>query len=243
MRLLAILVLAAMTCLGVLAVLSLRGNQQVPAVAERAAPEPSSVETAKVPETPRPSTVNSVETTDVSKARPIAPGIVATPEVTGPLEREEPRAPLSSIGPANPPVRQAIEPGRRKAQLLHVPLVTGVATLEAAGHVVELEGVTAPDPSLRCMDGNGTEQPCGMMARSAVRQWVRSRAVTCAVPEKPSQEQITTWCSLAGKDMALWLAENGWLLEAETPELAAALETARRQKVGIYAFSDVSRAD
>ncbi len=243
MRLLAILALAVLTSLGVLAVLSLRGNQQIPPVAERAAPNPAQAGKARTPETPQPSTVERVETTDVSRARPIAPGIVAPPSLTGPLEREEPRAPLSSIGPANPPVRQMIEPGKRKAQLLHVPLVTGVATLEAGGHVVELEGVTAPDPSLQCLDGKGTEQPCGMMARSAVRQWVRSRAVTCAVPDQPSQEEITTWCSLAGKDMALWLAENGWLLEASTPELAAALETARRQKVGIYAFPGVSRFD
>ena len=243
MRLLAILTLAVLTSLGVLAVFNLRGNQQVPVATEKTSPEPVPSSAAGSIETPRTSTIKRVETTEISQARPIAPGIVAPPAVTGPLEREEPRAALSSIGPANPPVEVATKAGRRKAQLLHVPLVTGVATLEAGGHVVELEGVKTPDPSLRCMDSDGTEQPCGMMARSAVRQWVRSRAVICAVPDQPSDVEIKTWCSLAGKDMGLWLAENGWLLEADTPELNSALEKARQQRLGIYAFSGISRTD
>ena len=79
-----------------------------------------------------------------------------------------------------------------------------------------------------------------MMARTALRQWIRARAISCRAPEKPNPAVIATSCALAGEDMAEWMARNGWALEAEGSGLEARLAEAREKGRGLYAFQAVN---
>ena len=185
---------------------------------------------------------NAISTSVVKKtltivARPIEPGVVAPPPVTGSFERTEPRAPLGDIALAKPPPAAAKDPGSWKPMLLHRPLIRATGELESGGYLVRIGGVTPPGLSMTCQDGEEQPVPCGMMARTAFRNWVRSRALTCRVPPKPVESGIETWCTLAGKDVALWLAENGWIVSASAQEASMALAKAKQERRGLYEFA------
>ncbi|PHP65488.1 hypothetical protein CSC94_19250 [Zhengella mangrovi] len=157
-------------------------------------------------------------------------------------ERVAPRPPLGPLGapatPAPPP-----DPSDRtgwKKRLLHQPVAAETNLIEAEGQRVRLEGIEVLPLQATCSVEGGETRPCGMMARSALRRWMRARAIECRAPQKPNPAIITTSCTLAGEDMAAWLADNGWVAKALTPDLGARLDAARKQGRGLYAFRTIN---
>jgi endonuclease YncB( thermonuclease family) len=157
-------------------------------------------------------------------ARPVGSERVppAAPERTA-LERVAPRAPLS-----RPDAKAA---DALKPVLLHRPVATAAGRIEAGGHRIEIEGVNITEPDRRCARRTGGTWPCGVVARTEFRNWLRGRAIECPVAKKPLPETIVVPCRLGKVDIGEWLAEQG-LAEAvgggRFAEAGAAAQAARR---------------
>lgn len=162
-------------------------------------------------------------------ARPVAPQMFAMPAgEIGPLERVEPRRPLGELGNAVDPADLPPQP-----TLLYRPVAVAAGLVEADGHTVRLAGIETTGLQETCGEGAG-EWPCGTVARTAFRNWLRGRAIECTVPSVASDETIVSACKLAGDDPAEWLAAQGWVRAAPDGPYAQAADAAERQGLGIY---------
>ncbi|MCG6113832.1 MAG: thermonuclease family protein [Mesorhizobium sp.] len=163
----------------------------------------------------------------VQNARPIAPEIVAVPRIEGDgLVRQEARQPLSPLGaapdPADLPPRETV---------LHRPVALAAGLVEAQGHVIALAGIETVPAEEMC-DHEGRQWPCGAHARTAFRNYLRARALSCIVPVSPSAETLTIGCTVAGADPAMWLAQNGWVREGAN--YREAIDDAREAGRGLF---------
>ncbi|RCW87511.1 thermonuclease family protein [Phyllobacterium bourgognense] len=176
-----------------------------------------------------------------SQARQVDPDAVA-PSGTdnAPLERVEPRPPLSTrqeLLPAPPP---ALAPpptpvdDTAKPALLYRPVATAAGTIEAAGYRIALDGIQIVQPEETCNVDGGSAWPCGMAARTAFRNWLRSRAVECNVPGQPPDDVIATQCRLGKADLAEWLVQNGWARAKDGTQMADRMKKAEEAKLGIF---------
>jgi endonuclease YncB( thermonuclease family) len=167
--------------------------------------------------------------------RQIAPEVIAAPPATGgELVREAPRAALGPLGNARAPDPNA-PPGPQKLslryyQLLHRPVADAAGTLQAGGHTIRLAGIEVMGADATCPAAAGGEKPCGMLARTAFRNWLRGRSIRCSVPAMPEEKEIETDCSLAGEDMASWLVANGWADAKDAAGPLATLQISATQK-------------
>lgn len=171
--------------------------------------------------------------------RPVAPGVVASPPGgQRALVREAPRPALGPLGMARAPEpEKPAEPKKefRYFQLLHQPVATAAGRIEAGGHRIRLRGIEVRNVDEACTTGSGAEKPCGMMARTAFRNWLRGRSIMCSVTAVPSPDEIETDCMVGGEDMAAWLVAQGWTEAAQQGgELAALQSQAASARRGLH---------
>lgn len=168
--------------------------------------------------------------------RQVDPDDGTAPTKVGPLERIAPRQPLSDIGqatpPAPPPAPVAVDDTAKPA-LLYRPVATSAGSIEVSGYKISLKGIKAPGVEETC-NADGVDWPCGMAARTALRNWLRSRAIECNVPGQPSDELIATECKLGSTDIAGWLVSNGWARAQDGTPAVEIMEKAQEQKLGIF---------
>jgi endonuclease YncB( thermonuclease family) len=164
-------------------------------------------------------------------ARLIAPDSIATPDISGPLERVPPRTPPAAAIKPLTLKREFFGPPIPQGTLLYRPVAIAAGEIEADGYRVRLAGIKVTPAGRACAGEDGKSWPCGAAARTALRSWMRGRAVACDVPSKPMD--ITTHCTLDGEDMALWLARNGWSQSANGQYDDAEAE-AKREKRGMF---------
>ena len=139
--------------------------------------------------------------------RRISPDLVAPPQIDeDELERDDPRAPLSEIGPAAPPVAKPRPPD---APILR-PVATAAGRLEGGGMVIAVAGIEIVEPERTCRRPDGTTWPCGAHARTAFRSFLRARAVDCDLPEGIPPARLSVSCAVGGQDLGAWLVANGW---------------------------------
>jgi endonuclease YncB( thermonuclease family) len=169
--------------------------------------------------------------------RRVAPDSIAEPEITGPLERIAPREPLTTA--TKPLKREPFGPPVPKGTLLYRPVAAAAGEIEADGYTIRLAGIRVTPADRTCSDEAGKRWPCGAMARTAFRAWMRGRAAACDVPPKPIK--ITTHCTLDGEDMALWLVRNGWA-ESAGGQYGDAEAEAKREKKGMFGPSPLGAA-
>jgi endonuclease YncB( thermonuclease family) len=169
--------------------------------------------------------------------RRVAPGSIAEPEITGPLERIAPREPLTAA--IKPLKREPFGPPVPRGTLLYRPVAPAAGEIAADGYTVRLAGIKVTPADRTCSDEAGKQWPCGAMARTAFRAWMRGRAAACDVPSKPTG--ITTHCTLDGEDMALWLVRNGWA-ESAGGQYGDAETEAKREKKGMFGASPIGTA-
>lgn len=146
-----------------------------------------------------------------------APPAENAPNVAeGELQREAPRPPLSDLGlaaspkPPEPPAPAAPVEADAQMQLLQRPVAVAAGRLESQGRTIELQGIEIVPAEESCQSPSGESWPCGMQARTAFRQWLRSRAVLCRLPQNDSGGAVATECKVGDEDAARWLVENGW---------------------------------
>lgn len=146
--------------------------------------------------------------------RRIAPDLVAPPQVDdGELERDDPRAPLSEIGPAARPAPPVAAPGPRRQSdgSMMRPVASAAGRLEAGGVVIAIAGIEIIEPEHTCRRPDGSVWPCGAHARTAFRSFLRARAVDCGdLPEGTAQTRFSVACTVGGQDIGAWLVANGW---------------------------------
>lgn len=157
--------------------------------------------------------------------RSIEPESFGLPELVTaePLTRVEARAPLSE------PVAKA-EP---ELQVLRHPTALSAGTIQFDNGTLQLDGIEPQSAERQCGEGDKT-WPCGMVARTAFRGYLRARALRCMVPAEKWQGTITARCSLGDADPAQWLAENGWAEASANSPLTDMVAAARVKKLGFY---------
>ncbi|ANK84208.1 MULTISPECIES: thermonuclease family protein [unclassified Rhizobium] len=156
------------------------------------------------------------------------------PAVPPPAAAPDGRAPKpATIPQAAPASSQTAGPAEKKAMELSRPLVENAGSLSFGERRLQLAGIV-PTPADRICGPAGRQWPCGMLAKTALRQLLRNRSITCDLDTAEWQGTAIASCRLGTQDLGAWLAENGWA-EAEAGSLLAAVaEKAKQAQKGIY---------
>ncbi len=175
-----------------------------------------------------------------------APSGNSSDEANG-LQREAPRPPLSDLGlAASPKPPEPVAPTETSTQpltqvgenedmqLLQRPVAVAAGRLESQGRLIDLQGIEVVPVEQTCQTAAGESWPCGMQARTAFRQWLRSRAIMCRLPQNDSGAAIATACKLGNDDAAEWLVTNGWAKAAPDGAYADAGRKAEDARLGIF---------
>lgn len=158
-----------------------------------------------------------------------------TPKNTVELQRVDPRAPLSQIAapvPPAPPKPVADLP--KKWRQVGNSYASAAGIIEAGTVSITLAGLDTLTVDETCTAPSGEVWPCGMVARTAFRSYLRSRTLNCELPEGLIDTAIATECLLAGEDPAKWLVQNGWAWANKGGPYGGDGENAKQQGRGIY---------
>ncbi len=187
-------------------------------VADRSAPAPARTEPPAqplaLPDAPLPDTIRNVTPAD----------ILPPPPVQGPLKRVEAKL------PEQPKVEVPDDLTFRR------PLVLDAGTLRHKTLTIRLAGLDAPAVSETCPSRLGGSWPCGRRARTALRAFVRRRAITCDQISEVAPGLIAAQCRRQDTDLSDWMIAQGWARPQEdAPQaLRAASEAARAKRKGIW---------
>ncbi len=158
----------------------------------------------------------------------------------GGFQREAPRPPMSDMGlaatpkPPEPPAPPTPVAEGEGMQLLQRPVAIAAGRLESQGRIVELEGIEVLPIEQTCQSPSGENWPCGMQARTVFRQWLRSRAVMCRLPQNDSGSAVATHCTVGNEDAAAWLVSNGWAKAVAGGAYEEAGQKAEQAGLGLY---------
>lgn len=122
------------------------------------------------------------------------------------------------------------------------PLIDTVGYIESEDRKIRLADIAVPKPDQKC----GVEispWPCGRVARTALRKFIRGRTVICILPRKAEKELVVARCSLAGKDISEWMVENGWATVSLSNELTPLMEQAKIAGRGVWRQKNVDQSD
>ena len=157
--------------------------------------------------------------------RDIAPETFALPrDVTAqPLERIEPRTPLSQPVARPEPV----------PSVLRHPIALSAGLIQFGDRMLQLDGIEPEKPDRICGEP-GKTWACGVVAKTAFRNFLRARALLCIVPKNGWQGTLTATCSINDTDPAAWLAENGWANVPAGSPLAGKAASARQSRLGFF---------
>lgn len=190
-------------------------------------PAPSELDLPEVGSLPA-DTADPVQVAEPRReVRAIEPDVFGSPAFadTGDLERVAPRAPLS----------QAAQRAKPKVVLLHRPasLSAGVISFGRDQRVRLTDIVETPSDRI-CPSAHGTSWPCGAMARTQQRLFLRNRSLNCETSSSAWEGEIRTRCWVGLQDVSSWLAKYGWA-EAEAGSAIAVLtEEARAARRGLF---------
>jgi hypothetical protein len=175
--------------------------------------------------TPRNGDENSQTAPQEKSVRDIAPAQFGLPEeiTTRPLERVEPRTPLSDAVAKPEPV----------PLVLRHPVALSAGLIQFDDRLLQLDGLVPQKADRVCGEAAKT-WPCGVVARTAFRNFLRARALMCNVPKDGWQGTLATTCSVNNTDPAVWLAEKGWAEAQPGSPLEDKVEAARKSRLGFF---------
>ncbi len=159
--------------------------------------------------------------------RAIAPARFATPFAQDAvhLERIAPREPLTPVV-----VR---ETGPRPT-LLHKPVVIAAGELAFQEGSLRLKGLVVTEPEETCVTPEGALWPCGIIARTAFRNFVGGRSLSCILPNGEFTENLVVSCLVGREDPAAWLVSHGWARAFFGSNYAELQRNAEAEGLGIY---------
>lgn len=82
-------------------------------------------------------------------------------------------------------------------------------TIEIHGERIRILDIDAPESRQLCTAADGTEYRCGQQAALALADWIGAQPVTCESDKLDRYQRRLAHCSVAGQDVATWLAEKG----------------------------------
>lgn len=176
--------------------------------------------------------------------RLVAPELIAPPErAPTDLQRIEPRPPLGGSlevlpGYKAPATAKPQPPLGRKLlkadPLLFKPVAEQAGVITAEGRTITLAGIEPVAIDETCGADAGSPWPCGMIARTSFRNFLRGRAVRCDFPDGDVPQEVTVACRMGNRDLAEWLVVNGWARASDDTykDMAKAAEDARRGVFG-----------
>lgn len=83
-------------------------------------------------------------------------------------------------------------------------------TIEIHGERIRILDVDAPESRQPCIRPDGSEWRCGQQAAFALADWFGARTVSCDTTKRDKYGRWLARCSVAGADVAAWLAASGW---------------------------------
>ena len=189
----------------------------------------------------------AVEATPAKPPEPAAPQpATPPPEAPKAAEPADPKAHLLAAEKAEAERNAALEqkaatPLPRETKRYFKVRVRDAGTLEAGllptdTVLIRLEGIDAREADETCKKENGASWPCGAKARAALIRFIRSRAVTCTLPQGGETKDFAARCSVVGQDLSTWLVRQGWATpqKGAEPELAKALDAAKTERLGLW---------
>ena len=190
-------------------------------------PDPSELDLPDVGALPPEAIEPMAEPEPRREVRAIEPDVFGSPAFANAedLERVEARAPLS----------ETVEPTKPKVVLLHRPLSLS-AGLVAFGpqQRVRLADIAETDVNRTCLAADGGSWPCGAMARTQQRLFLRNRSLTCETSSAAWQGEIKARCWVGVQDVSSWLAKYGWAAAEPGSALAVLTEEARAERRGLF---------
>jgi endonuclease YncB( thermonuclease family) len=190
----------------------------------------------------------TVEATPAKPPEAAAPQpAIPPPEAPKAAEPADPKAHLPAAEKAEAERNAALEqqkaatPLPRETKRYFKVRVRDAGTLEAGllptdTVLIRLEGIDAREADETCKKENGASWPCGAKARAALIRFIRSRAVTCTLPQGGETKDFAARCSVVGQDLSIWLVRQGWATpqKGAEPELAKALDSAKTERLGLW---------
>lgn len=130
----------------------------------------------------------------------------------------------------------------------HAETITGRAsaidadTLELHGERIRLLDIDAPESrQFWRRPGSAGVSPflwsCGSIAANKLSLFIGARPVTCETTKKDRYGRHLARCTVGGEDIALWLAESGWVFpyrDCKCELIRLAVDRARAQQLGIW---------
>ena len=114
-------------------------------------------------------------------------------------------------------------------------------SLTIDGERVHILDVDAPETAQFCFKKQEELDQgawhCGEQAAAALSGWIGAQDVTCDTLGRGIHNGLLARCAVAGKDLALWLAANGWAVPAHDCKcevVRSAADRARSEQVGIW---------
>lgn len=99
---------------------------------------------------------------------------------------------------------------------------------------IRLRDVSATDAERICRGSAGGTWPCGEMAKTQQRQFIRNRSVTCEAEASEWQGEIISRCWIGAQEVSVWLARHGWVEAREGSSLSNFTKMARAERRGLF---------
>lgn len=161
---------------------------------------------------------------ETRQPRQVDAGLFASP-----LAR--PEEPLERIG-----AREALSPmaaAPERPPHFARPGTVLAGALAFGSRSITLKGVVPTAPGRIC-PGSAGPWPCGMVARTQQRLFIRNRAVACDIVEKTWVGTAIASCSIGETDIAAWLVGNGWAEAEPGTPLTRLMEEAKVLRRGLF---------
>ncbi|MHC2299288.1 thermonuclease family protein [Rhizobium mongolense] len=139
--------------------------------------------------------------------------------------------PLERVATAE---REKPKPEPQKAATLQRPVAESAGILAFGNRKLRLAGIVPTQADKVCKEPDGNEWPCGMLAKTNFRLFLRLRSVTCDLEDANWTGVTTASCKIGAQDLSEWLVENGWADAAAGSALAEAAAKAKAEKKGVY---------
>lgn len=183
---------------------------------------------ALAPDTEKPLTINNEVTYPVETVKDNVRDVTPGDTLPGPVITENTITRLPGV------VVEAVVEKKALPRTIHNNvLITAAGVFKSGEQVVHLSGITPLNLTASCKAENGENWPCGRFARTAMRGFVRGRALNCDAVDLVSGP-IKTQCRIGDSDIGEWLVKQGWARGAKGSVYENLVPVAKSSKTGMW---------